>query len=82
MQPTRQEGISVRSVGTGCEPGGSMRTDADSAWGQVGAPLWGGEGGSRYMYGVLQDENSREYTPFAGRVNFVNAVGKTRADYE
>ncbi|KAK0745491.1 hypothetical protein B0T18DRAFT_326696 [Schizothecium vesticola] len=81
MQPTRQEGISVNSMGTGCEPGGSLRTDADAAWGQKGAPLWAVENGSRFVYGVLQDETRTDYTPFAGGVNFVNAVGKTRADY-
>ncbi|KAK4443636.1 trypsin-like cysteine/serine peptidase domain-containing protein [Podospora aff. communis PSN243] len=82
MQPTRQEGISVKSMGTGCEPGGSLRTDADAAWGQKGAPLWAVENGSRYVYGVMQDETaSADYTPFAGGQNFVNSVGKTRADY-
>jgi hypothetical protein len=81
MQPTRQEGISVKSLGTGCEPGGSLRTDADAALGQLGGPLWAVEDGGRYTYGVLQDETRSDYTPFAGGAKFVAAVGKTRADY-
>lgn len=81
MQATRQEGISVKSVGTGCEPDGSLRTDADAALSQLGGPLWAVENGDRFVYGVLQDETRSDYTPFAGGTNFVNAVGKTRADY-
>lgn len=81
FQPTRQEGISVKSVGTGCEPGGSLRTDADVALGSLGAPLWAVENGDRFVYGVVQDETRSDYTPFAGGANFVAAVGKTRADY-
>lgn len=81
MQPTRQEAISVKSLGTGCEPGGSLRTDTDAAWGQEGGPLWAVENGARYVYGVLQDDTRTDYTPFAGGANFVAAVGKTRQDY-
>lgn len=81
FQPTRQEGISVKSVGTGCEPGGSLRTDADVALGSLGGPLWAVENGDRFVYGVLQDETRSDYTPFAGGANFVAAVGKTRSDY-
>ena len=81
FQPTRQEGISVKSLGTGCEPGGSLRTDADVALGSLGGPLWAVENGDRYVYGVVQDEARSDYTPFAGGANFVAAVGKTRADY-
>ncbi|KAB5575268.1 trypsin-like cysteine/serine peptidase domain-containing protein [Coniochaeta sp. 2T2.1] len=81
FQPMRQEGISVKSLGTGCEPGGSLRTDADVSLGSLGGPLWAVENGDRFVYGVLQDEGRSDYTPFAGGANFVAAVGQTRADY-
>jgi hypothetical protein len=50
MQPTRQEGISAQSVGTGCEPGGSLRTDTDVALGSLGGPLWAVENGDRCVW--------------------------------
>lgn len=83
--PVRQEAISVKSIGSGCEPvnEGSLRTDADVDIGQLGGPLWAVENGDRFVYGVLQQElaNNQGYSPFAGGSNFVAAVGKTRADY-
>ncbi|KAK3387395.1 trypsin-like cysteine/serine peptidase domain-containing protein, partial [Podospora didyma] len=81
MQPTRQEAISVTALGTGCEPGGSLQTNADSGPGQLGGPLWAVESGSRYLYGVLQNEYRSDYTPFAGGDRLVAAVIKTRQDF-
>ncbi|KAK4182323.1 trypsin-like cysteine/serine peptidase domain-containing protein [Podospora australis] len=81
MQPTRQDQISVQSIGTGCEGGGSLRTNTDAVWGQKGGPLWAVENGDRWCYGVLQDEDRTDYTPFAGGSKFVAAVIKTRQDY-
>ncbi|KAH8892989.1 hypothetical protein GQ53DRAFT_615686, partial [Thozetella sp. PMI_491] len=55
-QPYRQEAISA-SAATWCDRGSPVVTDADSAEGQSGGPLWILENGLRFVYAAIVGGN-------------------------